>query len=243
MAKPGSELTSLSHWLRDLIRKVPLSASVLRVRRHTNVYASCDTVESVFMIESGRIKLVTFSATGKECLLGLLGAGELFGELSLAQNGERLETATAVQDSIVTQIPAARLLASLSRNGLAHEFVRYLAERLAERQQIIARLLTVDAEHRLAATLLELGRRFGRPHRQGLWIDFRISHQELSQMVGTTRPRITAFMTKFQSLGLIQRPSKRSLIVNEAALAGFLDDPERILPSADPPSGAAKIIP
>jgi CRP/FNR family transcriptional regulator, cyclic AMP receptor protein len=223
MASRISGITPLRYSIRDSIRCELLNAAVLRVRRHANVYTGGDLDESIFLVERGRIKLAMSSAAGKECLLGYVAAGDLFGELSLAHRGERLETATAVQDSIVRQIPASTLLDSLNRKGQMGEFVRYLAERLAERQQAIVRLLTADTEHRLAATLLKLGRKFGRPDPQGLCIDFRISHQELSQMVGTTRPRVTEFMIKFESLGLVRRTAKRSLIVNESRLAGYLD--------------------
>ena len=228
MASYTSGNIPLRYCHRDSVRCGFLKGVTLRLRRHDNVYTSGDLGESVFLVVQGRIKLAMSSAAGKECLLGYVAAGEIFGELSLAEHSERLETATAVQDSVVRQVPASALLASLSGKGQMGEFVRYLVERLAERQHVVARLLTSDSEHRLAAALLRLGRKFGRPCPTGLRIDFRISHQELSQMVGTTRPRITEFMVKFESLGLVQKTESRSLILNEPGLAGYLDGSSKV---------------
>lgn len=65
-------------------------------------------------------------------------------------------------------------------------------------------------------------RTISKPDPRDTRIDSRISHEELSQMVGTTRPRITEFMKKFRALGLIQVTSERHLIVRQAKLAAHL---------------------
>ena len=70
----------------------------------------------------------------------------------------------------------------------------------------------MDSEHRLAATLLELGRKLGQRGLLSWRLEHKISHQELAEMVGTTRPRISEFMRRFRQLGLIEstpcRPQK-----------------------------------
>lgn len=71
-----------------------LKGATLRLRRHDNIYASGDPGERVSLVERGRIKLAISSAAGKECLLGYVAAGELFGELSLAEHSERLQAET-----------------------------------------------------------------------------------------------------------------------------------------------------
>ena len=70
----------------------------------------------------------------------------------------RLETATAMEDTILKQIPCSQFFARLGRDSLFEGFVRYLAVRIADEQQVIANLVTVDSEQRLGQTLLQLGR-------------------------------------------------------------------------------------
>ena len=87
---------------------------------------------------------------------------------------------------------------------------------------MIAHLVTVDSEHRLAETLLMLGKSLGKPDPHSRRIAVRLSHEELSQMVGTTRPRITEFMNRFRTLGLIELTAEHHLIVNEAKVRAYL---------------------
>jgi CRP/FNR family transcriptional regulator, cyclic AMP receptor protein len=79
-----------------------------------------------------------------------------------------------------------------------------------------------DCEARLAATLLELARKFGHADPSSVRIELRISQEELSQMVGTTRPRISEFMRRFQKLGLIEVESRCFILVKEKALMRYL---------------------
>jgi CRP-like cAMP-binding protein len=64
--------------------------------------------------------------------------------------GGRRETATAMEDTVVQQVPCAEFLLRLSRDALLEGFVRYLAMRIADQQRVIANLVTVDSEQRLA---------------------------------------------------------------------------------------------
>jgi CRP-like cAMP-binding protein len=95
--------------------------------------------------------------------------------------------------------------------------------RIADQQQIIANLVTVDSEKRLGETLLRLARKLGKKDVRSILIEHRISQQELSQIVGTTRPRISEFMQRFQRLGLIERTTEHYLIVKESKLTQYLE--------------------
>jgi CRP-like cAMP-binding protein len=94
--------------------------------------------------------------------LAIHSAGDVFGELCLSGLGTRLETATAMKQTMLKQIPCSQFLGRLSRDSLYEGFVRYLAVRIADQQQVIANLVTVDSEQRLGQTLLQLARTMGK---------------------------------------------------------------------------------
>jgi hypothetical protein len=94
--------------------------------------------------------------------------------------------------------------------------------RIADQQQVIANLVTVDSEQRLGKTLLQLARTLGKRDQQSTRIELKISHDELSEMVGTTRPRISLFMQRFRNLGLIETNLDRFLVINEKKLADYI---------------------
>jgi CRP-like cAMP-binding protein len=124
--------------------------------------------------------------------------------------------------TVLRKIPAPQFFARLGRDSLFEGFVRYLAVRIADQQQIIANLVTVDSEQRLGKTLLQLARTLGKKDPRSIRIELKITHEELSEMVGTTRPRISMFMQRFHNLGLIETNSDRFLVIKENKLTDYL---------------------
>ena len=208
--------------LRESLQRETLNTRTIKIARHGSVYSSGDQDETVYFIESGQVKLLMLSSEGKECLLAIHGGGDIFGELCLSGLGARLETATAMKATTLRLIPCAQFFARLKQDSLFEGFVRYLAVRVADQQQVIANLVTVDSEQRLGQTLLQLARTMGKKDPRSIRIELRISHEELSEMVGTTRPRISLFMQRFRNLGLIETNSDRFLIIKEHKLTDYL---------------------
>jgi CRP-like cAMP-binding protein len=210
--------------LRDSLQRETLNSRAVKIAKRANVYTCGDQDEMVYFIESGQIKLLMLSSDGKECLLAIHGAGDIFGELCLSGLGSRHETATAMKETILKQIPCSQFFARLSRDSLFGGFVKYLAVRVADQQQVIANLVTVDSEQRLGKTLLQLARTLGKKDPRSIRIELKISHEELSEMVGTTRPRISMFMQRFRNLGLIETNMDHFLIIKENKLTAYLDE-------------------
>ena len=216
------EAGSFKERLRSSLESKSPPFTTVKVCKHENVYTLGDRAETVYFIESGQIKLLTLSPEGKGCLTGIHTQGDTFGELCLAGPPVRRETATAMEDTALRVIPCAAFFLHLGEHSLLEDFVRCLAVRIDEQQRIITHLITVDSEHRLGETLLELARKLGKQDPRSKRIEQRITHEELSQMVGTTRPRVTEFMQKFRRLGLIANGPNHFLIVNEKRLAEYL---------------------
>ena len=208
--------------LRASLIRETINSRAVKIARHANVYTCGDQDEMVYFVESGQIKLLMLSSDGKECLLAIHSEGDIFGELCLSGLGARVETATAMKVTTLKQIPCSQFFARLSRDSLFEGFVRYLAVRIADQQQVIANLVTVDSEQRLGQTLLQLARTMGKKDPRSIRIELKISHEELSEMVGTTRPRISLFMQRFHNLGLIETNRDRFLIIKEKKLTDYL---------------------
>ena len=208
--------------IRKSLLRATKNSRCVAVTKNDQVYRVGDLRETVYFIESGQIKLVMLSAEGKECMIGVHGSGDVFGELCLSGLGGRLETATAMEDCSLKEISSDKFLARLTRDSLLEGFVKYLTVRIADQQQVIANLVTVDSEHRLGETLLQLGRKFGKKDPRSIRIELRISHEELAAMVGTTRPRISVFMQRFRNLGLIESSIEHHLIIKERKLTNYL---------------------
>jgi CRP/FNR family transcriptional regulator, cyclic AMP receptor protein len=222
MIQETSQAERFKRQLRDSLINETLNSRAIKIAKHDHVYTCGDSAEMVYFIESGHIKLLMLSPEGKECLLAIHTAGDIFGELCLSGLGSRLETATAMEETSLKQIPCSSFFARLKRDLLFEGFVQYLAVRIADQQQVMANLVTVDSEQRLGKTLLQLARKLGTQDPRSVLIEHRISHEELSEMVGTTRPRISKFMQRFRNLGLIETSAERFLIIKEKKLTAYL---------------------
>ena len=218
-----SQADPFSKRLRECLGRETQTILTSHFAKNTNTYNHGDPAADVYLIETGQVKLLMLSPSGKECLLAIYAPGDVFGEACLSRAGaSRLETATAMKDTTLKVIPSTTLLECLSRHSLLESFVQYLVLRLSHQQQVITSMVTIDSEQRLAETLLLLTRTLGKADPRSTRIEPRISHEELSQMVGTTRPRITTFTNKFRGLGLIDTSARQFLIVHEAKLAAHL---------------------
>ena len=198
------------------------NSSAIKIVKHNHVYTAGDERETVYFIEKGQIKLVMVSTEGKECVLAILGAGDVFGELCLSGLEGRLETATAMELTHLKEIPCGKFLARLAKDSLLEGFIRYLTVRVADQHQVIANLVTVDSEQRLGMTLLQIARKVGKKDPRSIRIEVKISHEELAAMVGTTRPRISVFMQRFRNLDLIEYNTEHHLIIKEHKLTAYL---------------------
>lgn len=231
MVQESPQIAQLKQQLRDSLQREPLVGRTITIAKRAHIYRCDDPAETVYCIERGQVKLLMISPEGRECILAIHSAGDIFGELCLSGLSVRVQTAIAMEETVLKQIPYFDFLALLSRDGIIESFVQYLTARIADQQQAIANLVTVDSEQRLGKTLLQLARKLGKKDPRnirickdtdGVYIEHKISHEELSEMVGTTRPRISAFMQRFRHLGLVETSGDRFLLIKENKLSAYL---------------------
>ncbi|HEX7833754.1 MAG TPA: Crp/Fnr family transcriptional regulator [Thermoanaerobaculia bacterium] len=205
---PAKDAHAHAPSLREVFDRDASPDARVRVEAHQPVYATGDEDDSMYLIESGQVKVSMSSAAGKDCLLAIYTAGDVFGESCFNGNERRIENAIAMQASVVRRIPRRNFLAAIDRATATHSLARHLSSRLTEREMAVFDLVTMPSERRLAKVLLEMAERLGGGNGDYLVLDHRVSHEELSQIVGTTRPRITAFLAKFRKLGLLERDGR-----------------------------------
>jgi CRP/FNR family transcriptional regulator, cyclic AMP receptor protein len=167
------------------------------------IFSQEDPAATLFYVRQGRIKLTIFSSEGKAATIAILNSGDFLGEECLVPcHSVRLASALAISDCSLLQIEKGEMLAALdSDRALARSFTRYLLTRKARAEELLADQLSHSSEKRLIRLLLLLGgsETSGQAKRNPP----EITQEILAEMVGTTRPRISYFMTKFRKLGLV----------------------------------------
>ena len=170
--------------------------------RNAVVFRQASPADAVFYIRKGRVKLVVASKQGKEAVVAVLGAGEFFGEGCLIGQPLRLASARAMVESEIMRVGKAEMIRVLHDEPAFGElFMAHLLTRNSRIEEDLADQLFNSSEKRLARTLLLLAN-FGKEGAPQP-ITAKISQETLAEIVGTTRPRVNAFMNKFRKLGLI----------------------------------------
>lgn len=172
---------------------------------------------NIYFIESGCVKVLLLSRSARQCLLDICSQGDMVGESGLLAT-ERAESVVAMSPCVLRAVSRVDFVDIIFKYKLVEETLQYFAAKLQDQQQVMSHFVTADSEGRLAATILRLARKLGKPCGGGLMIDERITQEELAEIVGTTRSRVGHFLKGFQEAGLIERPSRASLLVNEERL-------------------------
>ena len=166
------------------------------------IFSQGDAADAVFYIQEGKVRLTVLSKIGKEATLGILSAGDFFGEGSLAGQTLRMGSAAAMTDCELMRIDKkAMILALHQEHTFSDLFTAHLLARNIRYEEDLVDQLFNSSEKRLARTLLLLAH-FGKEGVQETVVP-RISQETLAEMVGTTRSRVSFFMNRFRKLGFL----------------------------------------
>jgi CRP-like cAMP-binding protein len=199
-----------------------LRRTVDKFRRKETVFAQGDPAKVVMYIQEGGVKLSVVNETGKEAVVAILGSGDFFGEGCLAGQSVCMATATTIAPTTVLVIEKKEMIRVLhEEHEFSDRFIAYMLARNVRVEEDLIDQLFNSSEKRLARTLLLLARYGSRGHPQKVLP--KVSQEMLSEMIGTTRPRVNFFMNKFRKLGFIQY-SKGEIRIDNSLLSVVLHD-------------------
>ena len=174
----------------------------LTVAKKQGIFTQGDAADAVFYIQKGQVRLTVVSKIGKEATIGILDAGNFFGEGALAGQSLRMGSATAMSDCQLLRIDKNAMMSALHReHAFSDLFVAYLLARNIRYEEDLVDQLFNSSEKRLARVLLMLAH-FGKEGVPETVVP-KISQETLAEMVGTTRSRVSFFMNRFRKLGFI----------------------------------------
>jgi CRP/FNR family transcriptional regulator, cyclic AMP receptor protein len=186
------------------LARAGLGRHVVNLKKNETAYAQGDLADTIFYVQTGRVRVTVISANGKEATLALVAAGEFLGEdCMVLAHPLRLATATAMTDCALLRISKAEMVRVLHEEAaLSDVFVAFLLARNARVQADLVDQLFNSSEKRLARILLLLAQ-FGKESKPETVVP-KISQEMLAEMIGTTRSRVSFFMNRFRKLGFIE---------------------------------------
>jgi CRP/FNR family transcriptional regulator, cyclic AMP receptor protein len=177
--------------------------TILHFQKGHVIFSQGDGADAVFYIQEGKVKLTVVSPQGKEAVVAIFERGSFFGEACLAGEAVRLATTTALGKTEIVRFEKQAMIKMLHEESAFSElFMSYLLSRNIRIQEDLVDQLFNSSEKRLARILLILAH-FGKEEKSEAVIA-KISQETLSEMVGTTRSRVSFFLNKFRRLGFIE---------------------------------------
>ena len=201
-------------------------------RNNQVVFLQGEVADSVFFIQTGRVKLTVRSEHGKEAVVGMLNEGQFFGEGCLQGRMVRSATAMALDDCRITSITKAAMLSAIrDKPKFFNVFMEHLLSRNSRIQEDVIDKLFNSSEKRLARLLLLLAN-YGKEGNPPI-VPVALSQGTLAEMIGTTRSRVSVFMNKFRNLGFIDYnvgfiDYNSKIDVNKSLLDSILHDKPEI---------------
>ena len=166
------------------------------------VYSQGAPADTVFYLQTGKVKITVLSEQGKEAVVAILSVGDFFGEGCLAGQQRRLATVRTMTECAIARMEKTSITRLIHREpAFAELFISHLLARNVRVEADLVDQLFNSSEKRLARILLLMAN-FGKEG-QPEPVIAKISQETLAEMIGTTRSRVSFFMNKFRKLGLI----------------------------------------
>jgi CRP-like cAMP-binding protein len=168
------------------------------------IYFEGDAAERLYIVTTGKVKLLRNTSLGREVLLDILQTGEYFGNITSLNKKEYTETATAQTDGCILQISAKNFETILVRHpDVTLKVLDAVSKRLEESQELIKQLSSFSIDERIASALIRLAGKLGERKPRGVLIQLPFSRQDLAAMTGTTVETVSRVMSHFSAQGLI----------------------------------------
>lgn len=211
----------------DILKQVPLLSSLSdtelesilnlshtkKCLKETIILLEEEDGDTLFIILGGKVKVSNFSESGKEVIFSILGPGDFFGEMSLLDGKPRSATVTAIEDAELRLIRRSDFRKAMEKHPrIAFQLLEELTSRLRKADQRIESLAILDVTGRVAGILLQLGEERGVQSSSGLLIKARPTHQEMANMVGTTRETVTRVLKQLEQKNYLSMSGKDIVI-------------------------------
>jgi CRP/FNR family transcriptional regulator len=229
MARPGSadvlEFLRASPVFAGLppheLEALAAAARERRCRSREYVFHEGEPAQWLYLVRSGRVRIVHHSHSGKDVVLELLGPGEIFGGVAVIEKRPYPASAQAIEAGTVVQIPADVAIGLAGRHpSVVREMALLIGRRLRAAHDSVKSLAVDPVEARLAATLLRLSDREGVRTERGAELPFHLTRQALADMSGTTVETAIRVVSRWLRDRLVEDRGGHLVVRDDRALRG-----------------------
>ena len=185
----------------DQLRMLTTMVTRRSAARSTTIMAGGDATDSLYIVLSGRLKVMMSDSDGKEVILSILGPGEFFGEMGLIDDEPRSASVVTIEPCELLAIAKRDFKKCLMENNdMAMAVMRGLVKRLREADRKIGSLALLDVYGRVARLLLDMAENVNGEK----VVTKRLPKQDIAKMIGASREMVSRVMKDLQTGGYIE---------------------------------------
>jgi CRP-like cAMP-binding protein len=212
---------SQSHLWVEVLAGGGLRAAERTFGARETIYVPGDPNGHLYFLLEGTVRIYKIYGGYKEATTALLTEGDVFGELSLQDTPHQNTFTEAITDARVIVVRKSVLKEAIKRRPeLALNLISAFSERFRRSDETIESLLNREVSARLVTLLSHLGERFGEPDGLATTLKVRLTHQDLANMIFSTREAVSKEMSEFQRAGLIEMRDRRISVNLQPAKEG-----------------------
>ena len=198
-----------------------------QLRARDYVFMEGDPARWFCLVKSGHVKIVRHARTGRDVVLELLGAGEMFGGVAVIERRPYPASAQATEPSAVVKIPQDAIVALADREpSIIREIALVIGRRLRGAHDSVKSLAADPVEARLAAALVRLADREGSRSATGIALPFPLTRQSLADMTGTTVETTIRIVSRWLKDRTVVEEGGRLVLRDVEALRGLAEGDE-----------------
>lgn len=183
------------------------------------IYQPGDLDSSIYYIKDGKVKLAYLDESGRKLTLAILGEGEIFGEMVLVGQKRRELLAQVLQAAHIYEVEKERFLDLVEKQPwLALEILELFGQRTRETERKLEDLVFKDIPTRLSRQLLKLIQEHGERTNEGIQINFKITHKELADLIGSARENTTSALNLLAREGILDKRRYQIIVKDEERL-------------------------
>jgi CRP-like cAMP-binding protein len=177
-----------------------------------------DQGDTLYIIESGSVKITRLNEEGREVILAILGSAEFFGEMALLDGQGRSANVMAIEETVLFTLNRRDFLDVLERfPSISIQLLKEMTSRLRKSDQQIKSLSLSDAEHRIGIAIHRFAEEMG-IFKMGQVVIKRLPYQQdIANMAGTSRETVSRMLKSLERKGLVEREGRRLIIRDYAA--------------------------
>ncbi|NBS59056.1 MAG: Crp/Fnr family transcriptional regulator [Betaproteobacteria bacterium] len=185
------------------------------VTRGTTIMVAGDPTDSLYIVISGRLKVMLSDAEGKEVILAILGSGEYFGEMGLIDDAPRSASVVSIESCELLCVAKREFKRCLAENfEMSMAVMRGLVKRLRDADRKINSLALLDVYGRVARLLIDMSEEVDGQK----VVTKRLPKQDIAKMIGASREMVSRVMKDLQLGGFIEMRGS-TILLRETILA------------------------